>query len=279
MASSVAFSADLRKAFRAGKQLVYPEALADYFATEIQERLQGVKRSFPKILYQGPPLCSLVDFLDTQGDVTLLLNGGTQEELKNHKGQFFYEEVVPFSAASFDLVISVMHLHAVQDIQSFLFQYRALLNPDGMMLCIFPGNNTFQEIRTASMAVDMDFYGGAYSRTIPFLSLESLARLMQQVGFELPVVDVDRHSVDYESLRHVCQDLSEMGEQNFLEDKPRGLMTPRYFKRLEEELKKEKETFSVTLEFLFGQGWASGALDAKTLRPGQGKTSLKKILE
>src|SRR5689334_19665469 len=44
------------------------------------------------------------------------------------------EEALPFAAHSFDLVVSVLSLHAVNDLPGSLIQIRRVLKPDGLFL-------------------------------------------------------------------------------------------------------------------------------------------------
>src|ERR1051325_8219408 len=51
------------------------------------------------------------------------------------------EESLPFAPASFDLVVSVLSLHAVNDLPGALIQIRRVLKPDGLFLAaLFSGD-------------------------------------------------------------------------------------------------------------------------------------------
>lgn len=263
---------------RSGQRLHPPPELDAYLCEEFKARLIGIKRSFESLLYIGPPLPQLQFYLSTLGAVKTLLTGGTQEQATTPNTSFFYGDTLPLQPGSYDLVISAFHLHAVPDIKTMLFQYRAALKPDGVMLCAFPGESTLHEIKQAAAQVDMALFNGAQPRVIPFLSLRAFAALMQEVGFELPVADMNHHLLTYETIADFWADLKDMGERSCLTPSRTGLLPPHYQEALERTLKKENDTFNVTLDLCFGQGWAPGEVRPKKLAPGQGIHSLKELL-
>jgi hypothetical protein len=255
VAPTINFSLKRRCAFCFGKKLKYPPELEAYFLKEIQERLQGVRRSFSDILYIGPPLPSVLSFLDSCGQVKGLLSGGRLDQVSIKDVELFSSEILPITPRSFDLVISVMHLHSVLDLVSTLYQYKMALRANGLMMTVFPGGETFHEVKQACCQVDLSFFKGILPRVVPFVTLGFFAVALQQVGFELPTADVDHKKIVYQTVQDFWQDLKEMGEQNFLQPIGRGLLTKNYRDALEHALKMEQETFSVTIDFFFGHGW------------------------
>ena len=58
------------------------------------------------------------------------------------------EEALPFAPASFDLVLSSLSLHWVNDLPGALFQIRQILKPDGLFLAAMLGGGTLAELRS-----------------------------------------------------------------------------------------------------------------------------------
>src|SRR5256885_7631781 len=59
------------------------------------------------------------------------------------------EEVLPFADGAFDLVTSVLSLHAVNDLPGTLIQIRRALKPDGAFIAALFGGETLRELRLA----------------------------------------------------------------------------------------------------------------------------------
>lgn len=78
------------------------------------------------------------------------------------------EEALPFAERSFDLVVSVLSLHAVNDLPGALLQICRALKPDGLFLAALFGGATLGELRRAFAAGEVEQRGGASSRVAPF---------------------------------------------------------------------------------------------------------------
>lgn len=57
------------------------------------------------------------------------------------------EEHLPFEANSFDMVISNLVLHWVNDLPGVLRQIRSVLKPDGLFLASMFGNETLWQLK------------------------------------------------------------------------------------------------------------------------------------
>jgi SAM-dependent methyltransferase len=121
------------------------------------------------------------------------------------------EELLPFAPGSFDLVISDLSLHWVNDLPGCLL-VRQCLKPDGLFLASLFGTGTLQELRTALMEAELAETGGASPRVSPFADLRDAAGLLQRAGFALPVADVDTVTVTYGDFFALLRDLRGMGE-------------------------------------------------------------------
>jgi SAM-dependent methyltransferase len=126
------------------------------------------------------------------------------------------EEVLPFTPASFDLVVSVLSLHAVNDLPGALVQIRRALKQNGLFIAALFGGETLNELRTSFAAAESELMGGASPRVAPFADVRDLGALLQRVGFAKPVSDVERTIVRYRELGTLFSDLRALGETNVL---------------------------------------------------------------
>ena len=107
------------------------------------------------------------------------------------------EELLPFRPASFDLVVSCLTLHWVNDLPGSLVQARQALKPDGLFLAVMLGGGTLRELRSALLAADTELSGGAGPRISPFADVRDAGDLLSRAGFALPVADTSILTVSY----------------------------------------------------------------------------------
>jgi SAM-dependent methyltransferase len=131
------------------------------------------------------------------------------------------EEAMPFAEQSFDLITSVLSLHAVNDLPGALFQMRGALKPGGLFIAAMFGGETLKELRTAFAAGESELAGGASPRVAPFADVRDLGALLQRAGFERPVADAERTIVRYREFMGLVADLRAMGENNALRRRSR----------------------------------------------------------
>jgi len=132
------------------------------------------------------------------------------------------EEALPFAPESFDLIVSVLGLHWVNDLPGALIQIRHALKPDGLFLGAFLGGATLSELRTVLLEAELAEEGGASPRVAPFAELRDAGGLLQRAGFALPMADTDRIAVTYPDALALMRELRAMGESNVLAARRRG---------------------------------------------------------
>ena len=101
------------------------------------------------------------------------------------------EEFLPFKEKQFDIVLSNLNLHWVNDLPTALKRIKDCLKPDGVFLCSMLGGSTLEELRRCFYLAEQERKGGMSPHTSPFARASDLAALMQGAEFELPTIDVD----------------------------------------------------------------------------------------
>jgi SAM-dependent methyltransferase len=134
------------------------------------------------------------------------------------------EEALPFAPESFDLIVSVLSLHAVNDLPGALIQIRGTLKPDGLFVAALFGGETLRELRDAFAHAESELTGGASPRVAPFADVRDLGALLQRAGFAMPVADLERTTVRYGSFTSLMQDLRTLGEVNALARRSRKFL-------------------------------------------------------
>jgi SAM-dependent methyltransferase len=241
---------------------------------DIAERLSAVERTFQDALVIAP-----------MADVhrAALLRTGKLLNLDYLDTVHDFGETLAFDAGRYELVVSVLALHEVNDVPGMLIQMRRLLKPDGLMLAVMLGGETLKELRHALTQAESDIYGGASPRVLPFADVRTAGALLQRTGFALPVTDVETLTVRYDHLWALMRDLRDMGGQNALYARSRKPVGMRFFQRAAEiyasDFSDPDGRVRATFSFISVSGWSPHESQQKPLKPGSGKISLATILQ
>ena len=192
------------------------------------------------------------------------------------------DEWLPFADESFNLVTSILSLHAVNDLPGTLIQIRRLLKPDGLFMAAMFGGETLKELRLAFAAAEETTLGGASPRVAPFADVRDVGGLLQRAGFALPVADVERTVIRYRDLSRLFADLRAIGETNVLADRRKEALSKRtlaaLFQEYESRFGDSEKRLPATFEIVFLTGWAPHESQQKPLRPGSAKARLSDAL-
>jgi SAM-dependent methyltransferase len=188
-------------------------------------------------------------------------------------------EALPLLAESLDLVVSALAFQFINDLPGVLTQIRRALRPDGLLLAAMLGGDTLTELRQAFAAAEAELEGGVSPHVAPFADLRDIGALLQRAGFALPVTDVDRIVVRYDSAFGLMQDLRRMGATNILVERRRAptrrttmlRMAEIYAGRFADTDGRIRATFDV----VWLSGWAPHESQQKPLRPGSARESLE----
>jgi len=124
------------------------------------------------------------------------------------------DEDIGLEKDSFDVVISCLGLHWVNDIPGVMIQCRQALVPDGFFIGALLGGDTMQELRIACTLAHEEREGGVSPRTSPFVHVRDAGNLLTRAGFQIPSVDVDDITIHYPDPVALVEHLRRMGETN-----------------------------------------------------------------
>ncbi len=261
----------------------------DFLLREVGERLadrlDDVKRRFPVALDLGCHGGELGRLLKGRGGIKTLVQCDLSPEMARRAGPLSLaadEEFLPFAGECFDLVMSCLSLHWINDLPGALVQIRRALKGDGLFLAAMFGGNTLEELRRALAEAEIDEEGGLSPRVSPFADVRDAGDLLQRAGFALPVVDSDTITVSYGDPLRLMTDLRGMGESNAVIERRkswtrratlRGAAT-RYREMFGDSAGRVPATFHV----IYLTAWAPHPSQQKPLRPGSAKTRLADAL-
>jgi NADH dehydrogenase [ubiquinone] 1 alpha subcomplex assembly factor 5 len=183
----------------------------------LADRLLDVRRSFPLALDLGCHRGEMRPLLAGRGGIETLVSCDLSPRMAARAGGLTLaadEEWLPFRPRMFDLVISALSLHWINDLPGALIQIRQALRPDGLLLAAMLGGETLKELRQALAEAEIANEAGLSPRVSPFADVRDAGHLLQRAGFALPTVDTETVVVSYPHPFALMADLRAMGEAN-----------------------------------------------------------------
>ena len=270
---------------RAASSLHEHDFLVRKIAHRLVERLDDIRRKFPVALDLGCRHGYLADDLARRGGVRTLVHCDLSPPMVGRAASprlVADEEALPFAAGSFDLVVSLLNLHWVNDLPGALLQVRQALKPDGLFLAAMFGGETLKELRRALAEAEMEGEGGLSPRTSPLADVRDAGNLLQRAGFTLPVADSETLVVSYGDPLALLADLRGMGETNaVLERRKTVSRRATLFGALERYRELYRDAHGrvpATFQVIYLTAWAPDPSQPRPLRPGSAAARLADAL-
>ena len=250
--------------------------LHERVAADLADRLEAIPRPFPRVLaLGGGGLFS--EEVRARPELSARIGSILETDL-----DFIDPEHLPFAPGSFELIVSPLALHWINDLPGALIQLRHALKPDGLLLASLFGGETLHELRLSLIEAESELTGGAGPRVSPFADLQDLAALLQRAGFALPAADRDVVTVRYGEPMRLLADLRAMGETSALRERNPRALSRRILARAFEiyrERYSEDARVRATFEILTATGWSPHESQQKPLKPGSAKMRLADALK
>ena len=239
--------------------------LLDRVAEDMEERLHAVLREFNNAADIGTP-----------GDQVRNALVGRVGRLARIDLPETESEPLPLQPESLDLAVSALAFQFVNDLPGVLAQIRRALRPDGLLLAAMIGGDTLTELRQSFAAAEAELEGGVSPRVAPFADLRDVGACCSARALRLPVTDVDRIVVRYDSAFALMHDLRRMGATNILVERRRTptrratmlRMAQIYGERFADADGRIRATFDV----IWLSGWAPHESQQKPLQAGIGES-------
>jgi NADH dehydrogenase [ubiquinone] 1 alpha subcomplex assembly factor 5 len=201
------------RAVRSGTEnFLYDRAFDDCL-----ERMADIRSDFREVLLVGCPNPDWPRRLGARrvavvepGPLMAIRAGGQCADL----------ESLPFDGDSFDLVITTGVLDTANNLPLAAAALHLVLKPGGLLLGAIAGGQSLPRLRHAMLAADA-IAGQAIPHVHPRIEASSLAHLLTDAGFAMPVVDIDRVALSYGSLDGLVRDFRAMGATNILSTRSR----------------------------------------------------------
>lgn len=173
-----------------------------------QNRARGVKNHF------------LVEEIRSRiGENLELLNRKFENILEINEENFSYPE------SSFDLIISNLDFHHINEIPQYLIRIKNILKPGGIFIASFFGEENLSELAHVLHVTENEIYDGISPRMPPTIDVKTAANLLQKAGFQNPISDFERIEVEYSDPLNLLKDLKDMGQGNVMNQRSRRFFT------------------------------------------------------
>ncbi|KAM0720134.1 hypothetical protein Q7P37_004270 [Cladosporium fusiforme] len=288
--------------------------LRDEVAARLCDRLLDINRTFPRALDFGANACNIARILtrpnpdpDAKGDekdpiskrIGSIHCADTSEAmLYRDQADAFNKEIditrevlknpeyLPYEPETFDVAMSSLSLHWINDLPSILSQINTALKPDAPFIAAMSGGDTLFELRGSLQLAEQERLGGIGTHISPLADVRDVGNLLTRAGFKLLTVDVDDIVVDYPSTFALMSDLQAMGEANSaLRRETTGirkdvlLATEAIYRELYGEQQEDGSiTIPATFRTIYMIGWKESPNQAKPLERGTGETNMADIL-
>ncbi|VBB83629.1 Putative Methyltransferase [Podospora comata] len=289
--------------------------LKDEVAMRVAERLLDVKRTFPLTLDFGaytnslaraltnpnpdpsqpdadiPPLATKIGKLVAADssqkalfrDAKLEFN----KEINMERVVLPYEEgPLPWEDNTFDMVLSSLSMHWINDLPGVLGQINRILKPDAPFIGAMLGGDTLFELRTSLQLAEQERRGGIGVHVSPLADVKDVGGLLGKAGFKMLTVDVEDIVVEYPDTFALMEDLQAMGEGNAVLGREVGAIGKDVLLAAEgiyRELHGSKDEdgtvrLPATFRVIHMIGWKEGGDQPKPLPRGSGEINLRDVL-
>jgi malonyl-CoA O-methyltransferase len=173
---------------------------------------------------------------------------------------------LPIGTARVDLVFSNLMLQWCNDPDIVFRECRRVLKPGGLLTFTTFGPDTLVELRRAWAAAD-----DGHTHVNRFIDMHDLGDALVRSGLAEPVLDVERYTLTYATVRDLMRDLKAIGAHNANAGRPRGLTGKRAFERMTAayESCRREDRLPATYEVVFGQAWAPARPPSPRGTPGE----------
>ena len=156
-----------------------------------------------------------------------------------------------------------------------------VLKSDGLFLASLFGNETLKELKYSLYIAESKLTNKVVPSIPSFLNIQQTGSLLQNTGFNLPVVDKDIIKIFYKDIFDLMQDIKLMGGNNNFIGRKKISMSNKIFNMANKIYKKKFSKVNkiyATYEILYLIGWKKHSSQQKPKKPWSATRSLSEVL-
>jgi SAM-dependent methyltransferase len=236
---------------------------------ELVERLSLINRTFEKTLVIAPRAEGFSKVLQATGKFTALATQAPRAD-----------DNLELPPDTYNAVISLLDLHAINDVPGYMAQVARSLRPDGLALFGFFAGDTLRELREVWLLAEQEVTGGASPRVAPMIDLRETGGLLQRAGLAMPVADVERTTIRYADAMSLMREIKSSCFSNCLAGRVKHLTGTTLLLRAATTYPADQDQrISATLEIAWAAAWKPHPSQQQPLKPGSAKARLADALK
>ena len=158
-------------------------------------------------------------------------------------------ENLPFKTSQYDIIVSSLTLHWCKDIKKIFYDVYNALNKNGIFVFTTVGPDTLKELKETYKLID------ERDHVNTFHDMHIYGDLLLNIGFDDPVIDVEKIVMEYPSVQDIFNSIKKIGA-NTLTNNHENIITKSMYKKIIDLYPKtEKTTYPVTYEVIYGASW------------------------
>lgn len=142
------------------------------------------------------------------------------------------DEDLPNNLADFDLIISNLNLHFINNLPQFLLRVHKALRKNGLFIASFFGERNLFELADAIYLAENELYCGVSPIMPPMIDIKTAANLLNKSGFKNAVSDFERIVVDYVSPMILLDDIKKNAANNLLHKRSKRFFSKRFLNKI-----------------------------------------------
>jgi len=181
---------------------------------------------------------------------------------------------LPLADASVDIIVSNMMLPGCADPRTVFAEARRVLRTPGLLLFNTLGPDTLTTLRRAWGEADDAPHVHA------FADMHNVGDALVEAGFREPVMDVEIVRMNYRDINRLFTDLRAVAGTNRLQNRRRGLTTPRRWQRMLSAaavMQNEQGSLPEQAELVTGQAWTGEASPGVQMSDGEAHFPLSQL--
>lgn len=140
--------------------------------------------------------------------------GADDSEVKIERVVCDEEKLEPFKTDQFDLLLSSLSAHWINDLPQWLRRCYEILKPDCPFIGALFAEDSLFELRCSLQLAEMERTGGVGSHISPFIKAQDIGGLLNKAGFDMVTLDSDEVVVGYPHMLALMYDLQLMAESH-----------------------------------------------------------------
>jgi hypothetical protein len=155
----------------------------------------------------------------------------------------------------YDLILSIGQLQWINDPITYLNTFNSILNVNGMLYGIFPGEHSFKNLHEALIQAELTLRNGANQRVIPMISASDTLSMLQISGFTQPLVHITSLELHHHSINELMDDIRSMGGSNPLDQRSKYFAPKALFSLANTLLTKQQHPLKTPVDLITMSGY------------------------